>query len=67
MDENLSISFVLAVIGVGLLILGVIFLLLDFYNDYKCSTSTDINYYNEHNCIKYYERDDENGKSKSSR
>ena len=27
--------------------------LIDFYNDYKCSTTTDIKWYNEHNCIRY--------------
>lgn len=26
---------------------------IDFYNDYVCSNTDDINYYNEHDCKKY--------------
>lgn len=32
----------------------IIFLIgTNFYNDYKCSTTTDPNYWVEHNCIRY--------------
>lgn len=36
-----------------LLSIIIIYELIDFYNDYVCSTTTNINWYNTHNCIKY--------------
>jgi len=34
-------------------ILITIYIGINFYNDYQCSTTTDPNYWVEHNCIKY--------------
>lgn len=50
---------VLIAIGclLALSILGlIIYTIIDFRNDYICSTTTDMNYFVEHNCIRYYER-----------
>ena len=52
-EVNEKIIFVITIIGTLLIILGIGFALLDFYSDYKCSTTTDIQYWNSHNCIKY--------------
>ena len=37
------------------IISGILFLieLIDFYNDYKCSTTTDVNYYIDNNCRRF--------------
>lgn len=29
-----------------------VYIFIDFYNDYKCSTR-DEKYFNEHNCVRY--------------
>ena len=29
------------------------FVIYDFYKDYKCSTTTDINWFIENNCLEY--------------
>lgn len=55
-EVNEKVIFVFTILGIFLIILGILFALIDLKNDYDCSTTTDINYYNEHNCIKYYER-----------
>ena len=31
----------------------IVWVLVDFKNDYDCSTTTDIEWYEEHNCIRY--------------
>ena len=46
----------LLIIGIFLILLGIVFSLLDFYNDYQCSITNNIKYWNDHNCIKYYKR-----------
>lgn len=28
--------------------------LIDFHNDYVCSTTTSLEWFNTHNCIKYF-------------
>ena len=55
-EVNEKVIFVIAALGAFLIILEILFTLIDLKNDYDCSTTTDINYYNEHNCIKYYKR-----------
>ena len=37
------------------IILGILSLLefIDFYNDYKCSTTTDVTYYIDNNCRRF--------------
>lgn len=46
----------------GLLIFFVVLMLIlftytmiDFYNDYKCSTTTDIRWFLDNNCMRYYD------------
>ena len=41
------IKIVIALFILMAIILGILFLLefIDFYNDYKCSTTTDVSYY----------------------
>lgn len=29
--------------------------MIDFYNDYKCSTTTDIRWFLDNNCMRYYD------------
>ena len=53
MEFNEKVIFVTTVLGVFLIMLGILFVLTDFYNDYKCSTTTDPSYWLKHNCIKY--------------
>ena len=67
MEVNEKVIFVITILGVFLIMLGILFTLIDLHNDYICSNTTDIKYYNEHNCIKYHERGDENGSNKSKR
>lgn len=38
--------FIIIVIVIG------VYIFIDFYNDYKCSTSNE-KYFNEHNCVRY--------------
>lgn len=41
---------ILIFIGIGILFL---LELKEFYNDYKCSTTTDVNYYIDNNCRRF--------------
>lgn len=41
---------ILIFIGIGILFL---LELKEFYNDYKCSTTSDINYYIDNNCRRF--------------
>ena len=45
--EAISIAFLI------ILFIGIIFLIIDFKNDYDCSTSADDQWYWEHNCMRY--------------
>lgn len=56
MEVNEKVVFVITILGVFLIMLGILFTLIDLHNDYICSHTTDIKYYQEHNCMKYYER-----------
>ena len=42
--------FILMIIVLGILLL---IEFIDFYNDYKCSTTTDVNYYINNNCRRF--------------
>lgn len=55
MEVNEKVIFVITVLGVFLIILGILFTLIDLHNDYICSNTTDIEYWQENNCMKYYE------------
>lgn len=57
MRKEYKIAIVLAIIGVVMVVSLVIYEMIDFYNDYKCSTSQDINWFMENNCMRYVERD----------
>ena len=48
-----KVSYVLAIIGSLMIVSGVIYEMVDFYNDYQCSTSQDINWFMENNCMRY--------------
>ena len=47
-----SVCWVIAIIVVSVFVL-VVFELLDFRNDYYCSTTTDTEWYVKHNCMRY--------------
>lgn len=53
MEVNEKVIFVITVLGVFLIMLGILFVLTNLYNDYKCSTTTDPSYWIEYNCIRY--------------
>lgn len=52
--ENILLGILLIIIGI-IFIVG-IYILIDFKNDYDCSTTNDINWYIEHNCMRYERR-----------
>ena len=35
------------------LIMSILYEIVDFYNDYQCSTTTDIKWFIENNCMRY--------------
>ena len=57
MRKEYKIVIVLAIIGTLMIVSGVIYEIFDFYNDYQCSTTTDINWFMENNCMRYVERE----------
>ena len=57
MKKEYKIAIILAIIGVVMIFSGVIYEMVDFYNDYKCSITKDINWFMENNCMRYVERD----------
>ena len=44
-------SFVIFIIICALFV----YIMIDFYNDYKCSTTTDIRWFLDNNCMRYYD------------
>ena len=46
-------AIVLILISILMILIGISYSLYDFYNDYKCSTTTDINWFIENNCMRY--------------
>ena len=57
MRKEHKIAIVLAIIGAVMIVSGVIYEMVDFYNDYKCSTAKDINWFMENNGMRYVERE----------
>lgn len=53
MEASLKIVYGCAVLGILLILFGFIFGLIDFYNDYQCSTTTDPTWFAEHDCMRY--------------
>lgn len=47
----LVMSFVVFVIICALFV----YIMIDFYNDYMCSTTTNLEWFKTHNCIKYFD------------
>lgn len=45
--------FILATLGLFIILMGIIITLIDFRNDYECSVNKDPEYWKEHNCIRY--------------
>ena len=43
-------SFILVIIA---FVIFIIWIIIDFKNDYDCSTTTDVDWYVEHNCMRY--------------
>jgi len=52
-DRRYESVLIILICSLCLFILGFIALMIDFYNDYQCSTTNDIKYWKTHNCIKY--------------
>lgn len=48
---DITLIILLSIIGIFMCIM--IAVLIDFYNDYQCSTTTDWEYWESHNCIRY--------------
>ena len=46
----LVISFVVFVIICALFV----YVMIDFHNDYVCSTTTNLKWFETHNCVKYF-------------
>lgn len=49
--EKVLLGLILTALA-GLLALF-IYVMIDFKNDYDCSTTTDVKWYVEHNCMRY--------------
>lgn len=57
MKKEYKVAIALAVIGILMIVSGILYGIVDFYNDYKCSTTKDINWFMENNCMRYVERE----------
>lgn len=44
---------ILIIIGSLMIITGIVIEIADFYNDYKCSTTTDIKWFFKNKCERY--------------
>lgn len=55
MKKEYKVAIALAVIGILMIVSEIIYGIVDFYNDYKCSTTEDINWFMENNCMRYVE------------
>ena len=51
-ERNKKVALVLVILGLVLIIAGFI---AGWVEDYKCNTIKDIEWFNRHNCIKYWE------------
>lgn len=49
-----TIAIIIAVILLFILLACGIYEMIDFYNDYKCTTTTDIDWFINNNCMRYY-------------
>ena len=54
MKENIKENILtICMIIVGIFIAILTLVMIDFYNDYKCSTTDNINWYMKHQCYRY--------------
>lgn len=53
MNKWNKVSFTMIIVGTLMISIGLVWSMIDFCNDYKCSTTTDINYFIENNCQRY--------------
>ena len=53
MSKFEKVILVLTLIMIAVLFILFIYVMIDFKNDYDCSTTTDIKWYIEHNCMRY--------------
>lgn len=56
MNERLSnLLIALIIISIVMTLTGILLTLINFYNDYQCSTTTDIKWFIENNCMRFME------------
>lgn len=53
MCKSEKVLLVLILTALAVLIALFIYVLIDFKNDYDCSTTYDVEWYIEHNCMRY--------------
>lgn len=55
-DKILILLSMVAVIFAVIFAFILLWILIDFYNDYQCSTTQDIKWYVDNNCIRYIDK-----------
>lgn len=53
MNTSKKIAIILIIIAILMMLAGIIYGLIDFYNDYQCSTTTDIKWFIDNDCMRY--------------
>ena len=53
LEKVIDIIFIIGIVVVSIIFIATILELIDFRNDYKCATTTDKEWYIEHNCMRY--------------
>ena len=51
-----KLAVVLFIIGVIMIVSGICYEIYDFYHDYECSTTQDMNWFIDNGCMKYIEK-----------
>jgi len=55
-NERLSnLLIALIIVSIVMILTGILLTLVNFYNDYQCSTTTDIKWYIENDCMRFME------------
>lgn len=52
-----AVIVVLVITGILIGVLIAVYEMVDFYNDYKCSTTRDIDWFMDNNCMRYVEKE----------
>lgn len=56
MNERLrKLAIILIIIAIVMILTGILLTLVNFYNDYQCSTTTDIKWFIENDCMRFME------------